>query len=53
MKMQKASQELDFTDKPIKEVAIDLGFDDPYYFSRRFSKIIGMSPTKYRSIKKD
>lgn len=53
MKMQKASQQLDFTDKSIKEVALDLGFDDPYYFSRRFSKVIGMSPTKYRSINKD
>lgn len=53
MKMQRASQQLDFTDKSIKEVALDLGFDDPYYFSRRFSKVIGMSPTKYRSINKD
>ena len=53
MKMQKASQELDFTDKSVKDVAMSLGFDDPYYFSRRFSKIIGLSPTKYRSIKKD
>ena len=53
MKMQKASQELDFTDKSVKDVAMSLGFDDPYYFSRRFSKIIGVSPTKYRSIKKD
>jgi AraC family transcriptional regulator, arabinose operon regulatory protein len=53
MKMQKASQQLDFTDKSIKEVALNLGFDDPYYFSRRFSKVIGMSPTKYRMIKKD
>ena len=53
MKMQKASQQLDFTDKSIKEIALCLGFDDPYYFSRRFSKVIGMSPTKYRSINKD
>ncbi len=53
MKMQKASQQLDFTDKSIKEIALCLGFDNPYYFSRRFSKVIGMSPTKYRSIKKD
>lgn len=53
MKMQKASQQLDFTHQPVKEIAINLGFDDPYYFSRRFSKIIGMSPTKYRSIRKD
>jgi AraC-like DNA-binding protein len=52
MKMQKASQQLDFTDKSIKEIALCLGFDDPYYFSRRFSKVIGMSPTKYRSINK-
>ena len=53
MKMQKASQQLDFTDYSVKHVAMSLGFDDPYYFSRRFSKIIGLSPTKYRSIKKD
>jgi AraC family transcriptional regulator of arabinose operon len=53
MKMQKATQLLDFTDKSIKEVASTFGFNDPYYFSRRFRKIIGMSPKKYRSINKD
>lgn len=53
LKMQKASQQLDFTDKSIKDIALTLGFDDPYYFSRRFSKVIGMSPTSYRAIKKD
>jgi len=53
MKMQKACQQLDFSDRSIKDIAYTLGFDDPYYFSRRFRKIIGMSPNKYRSIKKD
>ncbi len=53
LKMQQASQQLDFTDKSIKDIALTLGFDDPYYFSRRFSKVIGMSPTSYRAIKKD
>lgn len=53
MKMQKASQHLDFTNQSIKEIAFNMGFDDPYYFSRRFTKVIGMPPTKYRSIKKD
>jgi AraC-like DNA-binding protein len=53
MKMQKACQQLDLTDLSIKEVASQMGFDDPYYFSRRFSKVIGMPPTKYRSVKKD
>jgi AraC family transcriptional regulator of arabinose operon len=53
LKMQKASQLLDFTDQSIKDVAFTFGFDDPYYFSRRFRKTIGVSPKKYRSIKKD
>jgi AraC-like DNA-binding protein len=52
MKMQRASQQLDFTDQSIKKIAFDMGFDDPYYFSRRFTKVIGMAPTKYRSINK-
>ncbi|HET7898208.1 MAG TPA: AraC family transcriptional regulator, partial [Flavisolibacter sp.] len=53
LKMQKASQLLDFTDQSIKDIAATFGFDDPYYFSRRFRKTIGMSPKKYRSIHKD
>lgn len=53
MKMQKASQLLDFTDQSVKEISINMGFDDPYYFSRRFSKVIGMSPTQYRAVNKD
>ncbi len=53
MKMQKASQQLDFTDRSIKDIAISMGFDDPYYFSKRFRKVIGVSPQKYRLLKKD
>lgn len=53
MKMQKACQQLDFSRDSIKSIAYGLGFDDPYYFSRRFRKVIGMSPIKYRAIKKD
>ncbi|WP_018630161.1 AraC family transcriptional regulator [Niabella aurantiaca] len=53
MKIQQACQLLDFTDKAIKDVAITMGFDDPYYFSKRFKQVIGMPPLKYRAIKKD
>jgi AraC family transcriptional regulator, arabinose operon regulatory protein len=53
MKMQKASQQLDFTKQSIKEIAMNFGFDDPYYFSRRFTKVIGMPPTKYRGNNKN
>lgn len=53
MKMQKACQQLDFTDNSIKHIAFSMGFDDPYYFSKRFRTIIGMSPKKYRSLNND
>jgi AraC family transcriptional regulator of arabinose operon len=50
MKMQKACQQLDFTNRSVKDIAFSMGFDDPYYFSKRFRTIIGMSPKKYRSL---
>ncbi|MFD2918284.1 AraC family transcriptional regulator [Terrimonas rubra] len=52
MKMQRACQQLDFTSHSIKEIAFNMGFDDPYYFSKRFRTIIGVSPRKYRALKK-
>lgn len=52
LKIQKACQFLQFTDLRINEIADRLGIEDPYYFSRMFTKIIGMSPNKYRSRKK-
>lgn len=48
LKIQISCQHLYFTDRSIKEIAAAIGFDDQYYFSRLFSKLIGMSPLKYR-----
>lgn len=52
LKMQKACQFLDLTELNINEIASKLGYDDNHYFSRLFHKIMGMSPTKYRSQQK-
>lgn len=49
MKIQRASQLLDLTNASIKEISIQLGFRDPYYFSRLFKKIMGCSPLEYRN----
>ncbi|OMF38672.1 AraC family transcriptional regulator [Paenibacillus sp. FSL H8-0548] len=49
LKMQRACQLLDLTDKSIKEISLSVGLSDPYYFSRLFKKIIGASPSEYRS----
>lgn len=32
----------------IQQIAFDLGYDDPFYFSRMFKKETGMSPTGFR-----
>ena len=49
LKIQKACQYLEFTDLPISEICCDLlGYDDKFYFSRIFKKIMNMSPRDYR-----
>jgi AraC-like DNA-binding protein len=48
LKIQQACQFLLFTNLRIKEIAAELGIDDPYYFSRMFTKVMGMSPNSYR-----
>ena len=36
------------TDNHVREIAYDLGFNYPHYFSRMFKKETGMTPQKYR-----
>lgn len=48
LKIQKACQYLSFTDMSIKEISYHLGFNDPFYFSRLFKKMMELSPTDYR-----
>ncbi|MEN9539305.1 MAG: hypothetical protein RLZZ126_1540 [Pseudomonadota bacterium] len=47
--MLEARRLLAYTPAPIVEVARELGFDDPGYFSRFFSKLSGQSPSAYRA----
>ncbi len=48
MKIQHACTQLDNSDIAIKDIASGLGYSDPYYFSRLFKKLVGMSPKQYR-----
>ena len=48
MKMEHACHLLDSTELSVKGVAVALGYDDPLYFSRQFSRTVGMSPRAYR-----
>lgn len=48
LRMQAACHCLDTTALSVKEVAVRFGYDDPYYFSSIFQKILGCSPLAYR-----
>ncbi|MES1223908.1 MAG: helix-turn-helix domain-containing protein [Bacteroidota bacterium] len=43
-----AKRELYLTNKPVKEIAYELGYDDEYYFSRFFKTNADISPQIYR-----
>jgi transcriptional regulator GlxA family with amidase domain len=48
LKIERAGQLLLHTNMKINQISLKLGFDDPYYFSRLFKKIKGVSPKQYR-----
>ncbi len=48
LKMRHACERLRSTADPVYEIAKQLGYDDPYYFSRLFKKHIGVAPKHYR-----
>lgn len=48
LKINRAREMLMKPGTQVKKIAEDLGFDDPYYFSRLFHKKEGVSPEEYR-----
>ncbi len=48
LKIQKACLLLSTTNHSVKQIAYDLGYSDPYYFSRVFKSIMTISPKNYR-----
>lgn len=50
LKVQRACQFLVLSDMTIKQISYKLGMTDQYYFSRMFSKLMGISPKEYRKL---
>ncbi len=48
LRMREACRLLAETDRTVAEIADALRFEDPLYFSRRFSTLIGIPATEYR-----
>jgi AraC family transcriptional regulator of arabinose operon len=47
-RMERARQLLEATSQTIEAVGRDVGYDDPFYFSKRFKAQAGVSPREYR-----
>jgi AraC-like DNA-binding protein len=49
LRMSRARELLDTTDQAIAEIARTLGYADPFYFSRQFRAVHGVSASEYRT----
>ena len=45
---QEAKRRLSFTQRTLEQLATELGFEDPAYFSRFFKRINGQTPSQFR-----
>lgn len=49
-KMNHAAERLQASDVMVKEVAADMGFSDPYHFSRAFKRVHGLAPQRFQRL---
>ncbi len=48
LRLQRAQEHLSYSDKPITEIALDLGYQTPSSFTKVFNQVLGTSPREYR-----
>ena len=53
IRIEKSVELLTYTDKPINDIASEVGFTYPRYFSTLFKKIKGVTPTQFKESLKD
>jgi AraC-like DNA-binding protein len=51
LKMNHAAERLQQSDAPVKHVAEEVGFADPFHFSRVFKSVFGLSPGAFRRLR--
>jgi len=47
-RIEKAKKMMGIAEYSLKEIAYEVGFNDPNYFSKVFKKVCGLAPTEYR-----
>lgn len=48
LRIVRAEERLQYSDTPITEIALDLGYETPSGFTRVFQQVMGQSPREYR-----
>ena len=48
--IEKAKHALERTERPVKEIVYDLGFEDQAHFREVFKRFTGVTPSKYRAL---
>ena len=51
MKMNLAAQKLQLPNSSVKKIAFELGFSDPFHFSRVFKRIFGIPPSTFKNLR--
>jgi len=46
-----AAQQMQIPGMLVKQVASRLGYDDPFNFSRKFTRVLGISPKKFTHLR--
>jgi len=49
VRMEKAKEELRFTNEKVINIAAKCGYNEVYYFSHSFKRYTGLSPKEYRN----
>jgi AraC-like DNA-binding protein len=50
MRLKRAAQYLEKSQLSVSEIAYEVGFNDPKYFSRYFKEEFGMVPSEYAKL---
>lgn len=50
LRLQRAQERLQYSDAPITDIALDLGYESPSAFTKVFQQVIGQSPREYRKV---
>lgn len=53
LRLRQAARLLRFTSRDVGAIAVDVGFNSPFYFSRQFHRHVGISPRAYRAAATD